>query len=149
MGSRLAIMGLLVLGILSPSNVRAQRAPDPERDAVQQVIINLAEYIQAGDMASIEPLFRARGVHILTDSATTHGWTEYRDEHLRRELKQYGDLRYTHTAVEAVVRGNVAWVAFRRELSGNGVTTPVSGRGTAVLEKTDDRWVIVHLHMSR
>lgn len=141
--------GLLLLAMLSPSSVRAQRAPDPERDAVRQVITSLAEYIQAGDMASIEPLFRARGVHILTDSATTHGWTEYRDEHLQPDLKQYTDLRYTHTAVEPVVRGNVAWVAFRRELSVTGSTTPFSGRGTAVLEKIDGRWVIVHLHMSR
>jgi ketosteroid isomerase-like protein len=26
---------------------------------------------------------------------------------------------------------------------------PVQGRGTAVLEKRDGRWVIVHLHMSQ
>ena len=149
MGPRLPIVGLLLLAILSPSNVRAQRAPDLERDSVQQVIINLAEYIQAGDMASIEPLFRGRGVHILTDSATTHGWAEFRDEHLKPELEKYQELRYTHSAVEPVVRGNVAWVAFRRELSATGITTPVSGRGTAVLEKIDGRWVIVHIHMSR
>jgi hypothetical protein len=55
------------------------------------------------------------------------------------ELAQAGD-------VEAVVRGTFAWVAFRCEF-GQG-TAQVSGRGTAVLEKIDDRWVIVHLQMA-
>jgi hypothetical protein len=86
-------------------------------------------------------------MHILTDDATTHGWAEYRDQHLAPELDIAG-LRYAHTAVEPVVRGNVAWVAFRREISGTAMAAS-EGRGTAVLEKVDDRWVIVHLHMSR
>jgi ketosteroid isomerase-like protein len=87
----------------------------------------------------------------LTDTATTHGWAEYRDKFLKPELARYRELRFTHSAVEAQVRGNVAWVAFRRELAGetsSGVTR-LSGRGTAVLEKLDGTWRIVHLHVSR
>ena len=64
------------------------------------------------------------------------------------ELAPLEGLRYAHTAVEPVVRGSVARVAFRREISGTG-RTAVEGRGTAVLEKVDAGWVIVHLHMSK
>jgi len=49
------------------------------------------------------------------------------------------------------IRGTIAWVAFRQQLSGTTASGPLSvaGRGTAVLEKRDGRWVIVHLHISR
>lgn len=125
--------------------------PDPERVAVQQMIADLATHIQSGDLAPIDSMFRGRGVHILTDTATTHGWPEYRDKFLKPELVRYKNLQFTHTAIEPQVRGNVAWVAFREELSGETANGPakVSGRGTAVLEKLDGRWRIVHLHVSR
>lgn len=145
------IAGLLLMAVLVPARVAAQRAPDPERDAVQRVIADFATHIQANDLTALASLFPERGLHILTDNATTHGWSEYRDKYLVPELARYPDLRYAHTAIEPVVRGNVAWVAFRRELSSGGGegTGSVQGRGTAVLEKLDGRWLIVHLHMSQ
>jgi hypothetical protein len=147
MYQRLLTGALLLLGLSSASAGHAQAAPDPERAAVQQVITKLGEYIQAGDLSAADSLFPARG-HILTDNATTHSWAEFRDQFLKPEMARYQGLRYAHTAVEPVARGNVAWVAFRRQISGTG-TTPASGRGTAVLEKVDGRWLIVHLHMSQ
>ena len=143
---RFSTISLLLVFV--PALLSAQRTPNPERAAVQQVITSLGQHFQAGDMSAAETLFRSRGMHILIDDATTHGWAEYRDQHLAPELSSFEDLRYAHTAVEPVVRGSVAWVAFRRVMSGTGAD-PVEGRGTAVLEKVDDRWVIVHLHMSR
>lgn len=139
-----------VIATLIPMSLSAQRTPDPERTAVQSIITAFAEHIQSGNFSAIDSLFPARGVHILTDDATTHGWTEYRDRYLRPELTSFDGLQYAHTAVEAVVRENVAWVAFRRQLTGQDATTPaVNGRGTAVLEKREGRWIIVHLHMSK
>ena len=146
---------LMVLTAMVPMSRSAQAQggamPDPDRAAVHQVIADLATHIQAGDFASIDSLFRARGVHILTDTATAHGWPEYRDKYLKPEHARYRDLRFTHSAVEPQVRGNVAWVAFREEVAGetSSGATRVSGRGTAVLEKLDGRWRIVHLHVSR
>ena len=143
-GPSVAIAFLL---LFVPALASAQRARNPDRAGVRGVITSLGEHFQAGDMGAAEALFRSGGMHILTDDATTHGWAEYRDQHLAPELAIEG-LRYAHTAVEPVVRGSVAWGAVRREISGTG-TTATEGRGTAVLEKVDDQWVIVHLHMSR
>ena len=146
---RRLLFPIVFLMMFMPSFAAAQRgAPNPEREAVQQLITRFGELVQARDMTAIEALFRSGGLHILTDTGTTHGWAEYRDQYLKPELDAIQDLRYAHTAVEAVVRENVAWVAFRREISGTGMAA-VQGRGTAVLEKVDNRWVIVHLHMSR
>lgn len=142
--------GLLLAATLSAETTHAQRPQDPDRDAVRAVIARFAEHVQAGDFGAIDSLFPQRGVHILTDTSTTHAWPEYRDNHLKPEMARYRELRYSHTVVEPVVRGDVAWVAFRREIHGTADgQTPVRGRGTAVLEKRDGRWLIVHLHMSR
>ncbi len=96
---------LLLLVIFGPVLAAAQRAPDPERAAVEEVITTLGQYFQAGDMAAAETLFWAGGMHILTDDATTHGWVEYRDQHLEPELA-LEDLHYAHTRVEPVIRGS-------------------------------------------
>ncbi len=147
MKENLVLVALLSVLFL-PAVVSGQRPPDPERAAVGQVITRLGEHLQAGNMSAAEALFRSGGLHILADNATTHGWEEYRDGYLLPELSSIEGLRYAHTAVESVVRDDVAWVAFRREVSGDGGAS-LEGRGTAILEKTGDRWVIVHLHVSK
>jgi ketosteroid isomerase-like protein len=137
------------MATLCPSLLNSQQAPDPERAAVQRVIEDFASHVQASNLSALDSLFPPRGLHILTDDATTHGWAEYRDQYLRPEMGRFPGLRYAHTAIEPVVRGDVAWVAFRRELASSAETVePVQGRGTAVLEKREGRWVIVHLHLS-
>ena len=147
MHPRSLALALLSAAALSPATARAQvtSRPDPERAAVQQVIVELGEHLQTGNLAGIEPLVRPR-LHILTDNATTHGWVEYRDKFLAPELGRL-TAGYAHTAVEATVRGDFAYVAFRR-LFGKAGGAQTEGRGTAVLEKIDGRWVIVHLHMA-
>jgi len=148
MHARAVVRALLLAAVVYPAAVLAQvpSQPDPERTAVQQVIVRLGELLQAGDLAAIEPLVRPR-LHILTDNATTHGWTEYRDQYLIPELDRI-KAGYAHTAVEATVRGAFAYVAFRRVFGEVGSPAAKEGRGTAVLEKMDGRWVIVHLQMA-
>ena len=142
---------LLGIGTTTPelaAQTPAPRPADPDRDAVQQFVMQLGENINRNDFAALEAFFPARGVHILTDSVTTHGWAEYRDQHLKPELARFTGLRYEHTSIEPVVRGNVAWVAFRRIFTSTGPAGSAQGRGSAVLEKREGRWIIVHLHMS-
>lgn len=43
----------------------------------------------------------------------------------------------------------VAWVAFRKVVSAASGPAPTVARGSAVLEKVDGRWIIVHYHVSR
>ncbi|HWG35706.1 MAG TPA: nuclear transport factor 2 family protein [Gemmatimonadaceae bacterium] len=146
-------VAFIVLALFASSTARAQGGsqPDPERAAVQQVIADYATQVQAGNLTALDSVFHGRGVHILTDTATTHGWPEYRDKFLKPELARFKGLQFTHSAIEPQVRGTVAWVAFREELSGETASGPakISGRGTAVLEKLDGKWRIVHLHISR
>jgi hypothetical protein len=140
----IAFAVLLVAGATAAS---AQATPDPERAVVRQLMLNLAERVQAGNYAAADSLFPARGGHFLTDTAAFHNWAEYRDKQLKPELARQARVRYAFSGVEAVVRGPVAWVAFVPEL-GEGAAA-VKGRGTAILEKREGRWQIVHMHVSR
>jgi ketosteroid isomerase-like protein len=142
------LSSMLVLAVLVPAGAQAQASED--RAAVQAVITAFADGIHTGALANVEGLFAPSGVHILVDNAALHGWGEYRDEHLQPEMARYSDVRYAHTGIESSVRGNIAWTAFRWQMSSAGDgPAPVLGRGSAVLEKIDGTWRIAHLHISR
>jgi hypothetical protein len=135
---------------LGTSSLHAQQrpAPDPERAAARQVLLQLAANLQDGQWSQADSLFATRGVHVLADTSAFHSWADYREKTLKPELGRYSGLKVAHTGVEAQVRGNVAWVAFKQEISGSAPPTRVT-RGSAVLEKLDGRWTIVHYHVSR
>jgi ketosteroid isomerase-like protein len=146
-----AVVTIIALLLAPVGAAAAQRGiPDPERAAVQQLLVAMGQNIQSGNMSAVDSLFSSGG-HILTDTTTLHAWTAYRDGQLKAELARFTNLKFEHTAVEAQVRGTVAWVAFRQQISGttSAGALQLSGRGTAVLEKRNGRWVIVHLHVSR
>lgn len=139
---------ILMAVALTPVDLRAQvtSKPDPERAAVQQVIVQLGERLQAGDLTGAEALMRPR-LHILTDNATLHSWVEYRDKYVVPDLSRLKG-GYAHTAVEATVRGDLSYVVFRRVFGKEGSPSMKEGRGTAVLEKVDGKWAIVQLQMA-
>jgi ketosteroid isomerase-like protein len=147
--TRTWLCGLIVTAtIAGASPVHAQRAPNPERAAVARIIESVAELIQAGNLAGVDTLYSPRGVHIIDGVRVSHGWAEFRDSILKPEIEHLHDLRYRYYGVEAQVRDSVAWASFRYELSAHAATGPMAteGRGTAVLEKRDGQWLIVHMH---
>ncbi len=142
------LASMMSLAFLVPASASAQQTE--ERAAVRQVITAFADGIHTNQLVGIDRLFAPSGVHILLDNQALHGWAEYHDFHLRPEMARYPDLRYAHTGIESSVRGNIAWASFRWQMSSAGEgPAPVLGRGSAVLEKIGDRWLIAHLHLSR
>ena len=146
-----AIASLLLLACwCAPLAAQGHEEPDPQRDAVEELIRQMGRDLAAGDLEAVESVFPSMR-HILTDTLTLHSWDEYRDGPLAAELDSYRRFGLEHTNVEADVRGDVAWVAFRQIIGvdpGAG-RARISGRATAVLERRDGRWGIVHLHLSR
>jgi ketosteroid isomerase-like protein len=144
----------LVLGVtfaVAGNTAAQERAQNPEVAAVRRVVEAFAESTQAKNLAGIDTLFgSSRGVHIIEGAGVNHGWADYRDTHLKPELDQFQNFQYRFSSVEAQVRVGVAWAAFRYELIADTSNGHVEseGRGTAVLEKQNNRWVIVHLHTS-
>jgi len=145
---RPALSAMLALAVLVPAAAHAQANED--RAAVTAVITKFADGIHTNSLGDIDALFAPTGIHILLDDVALHGWGDYRDQYLKPEMARYPSLRYAHTGIEASVRGNIAWAAFRWQMStaGDG-PAPVLGRGSAVLEKINGNWRIAHLHLSR
>lgn len=142
------LTGLALCAALLPSIASAQLVGDPERAAVQRVIVAYAENIQAGTYAPIEALLTP-GAHILVGNLALHSFAEYRDV-LQPEVARFPNLRYTHTGIETIVRGNVAWSNFRWQMaSPSGNPANVVGRGTMILEKINNQWMIAHIHFSQ
>ncbi len=153
MKSLAKLLVVLAVSAAATAPAAAQRGtPDPERAAARQVIIELATYLQDGKWTEADGLFATRGLHVLADTSAYHTWAEYRDKSVKPELARFIGLKVTHSAVEAVVRhGSVAWVAFRQEIGGSGAPAAAVkvSRGSAVMEKLEGKWVIVHYHISR
>jgi ketosteroid isomerase-like protein len=118
---------------------------------VTGVIEALAAHSQAKNIAGLDTLYAPDAwVRIVEGAGVNRGWVDYRDHHLGPELREFQNFRYRYYEIEPQVRGNVAWASFRYELIAD---TPqghveVEGRGTAVLEKRGERWLVVHTHTS-
>ena len=115
------------------------------------MLVTYAERIQAKDLPGMESLFVPdRGIHIIEGAGVNHGWADYRDNHLGPELEHAEEFAIRYFAVEPQVRNDVAWASFRYELAAvmSGSQLEMEGRGTAVLERREGWWLIVHLHTS-
>ena len=131
--------------------VASAQASDADVQAVRSLLESLARYAQEGDLVAMGSLYApGSGVHIIEGTGVNHGWEDYRDNHLAPELQGFEDLEYRYFAIEPTVRGDVAYSAFRYELKAGTPNGPLEaeGRGTAVLERMDGSWRIVHLHTS-
>ncbi len=139
-------VGLVAVAV--PPMVRAQTS---DVDAIRRVIEAVAEYSQASNLDAIDTLFAPeRGIHIIEGAGVNHGWADYRDNHLGPELESFENFEYRFYSVQPQVRGDVAWSSFRYDLAVDTQRGHLEreGRGTAVLERRDGRWLIVHLHTS-
>lgn len=137
--------------LVAAAGPSAALAQDDDESAVVKVLLAIAQYSQEGNLEAMDTLYASgRGVHIIEGGGVNHGWEDYRDNHLAPELESFENFQYRYYSIEPQVRGDVAWSAFRYDLSVDTSRghTEIEGRGTAVLEKTNGRWQIVHMHTS-
>ena len=137
--------------LVAPVLASVASAQNNDAAAVRRVVGAVAALSQAKDLAALDTLHAPDPwVRIIEGAGVNNGWVDYRDHHLKPELAEFTNFRYRYFEIEPQVRGGMAWAPFRYELA---VDTPqghveVEGRGTAILEKRGDRWLIVHLHTS-
>jgi ketosteroid isomerase-like protein len=142
-----AISSMAIL--LVPLMTSMLAAQQDDTAAVRRVVENVAAYTRAKDLAALDTTFaRDAWVKVIEGAGVNTGWVDYRDNHLKLELADLGNMRYFN--VEPQVRGNVAWAPFQYDLSVQSPqgTIVIEGRGTAVLEKRQGSWRVVHLHTS-
>ncbi|MBX3173512.1 MAG: nuclear transport factor 2 family protein [Gemmatimonadaceae bacterium] len=144
-GLTLALLLSSATGIRAQGHAHAGHAPasSPEA-AVAQTIQALFAAAERGDLRALDSLYAGDSLLVIEGAGINRGWADYRDNHLAPELKEFTNFRYRPFEIEARVSGAMAWATFRYALTADlpDRKVDVVGRGTAILERQGNRWVV-------
>lgn len=135
------------LNLLAPASL-AQTA---EEKAVRDVLTREAAAVEKGDLSALDKIWaNSEDVTVFESGHANYGWTDYRNNHLAPELKEFQNTKYSFSDLKIKVDGKTAWATFKYALEASigGRNIQSGGLATAVLEKRDGRWQIVHWHSS-
>ena len=139
---------LLTIGLFV---LKSTAAPRPGEASDEEAIVSTIEAVfsatERADFASLDSLYAGADLTIIEGAGIDRGWTEYRDHHLKPELENFQSLVYRPYEIEPHVEGELAWAIFRYELKVDLRERRIDnlGRGTAILEKRNGRWVVRHM----
>ena len=142
------VLGAGVFGIFSGILVSAQT---DEVKAVTDVMMREAVAVEQGDLAALDKIWaNSEDVTVFESGHANYGWTDYRNTHLAPELKEFKNRKHSFSDMKVKVDGKTAWATFKYSLAAEMGTRKIEsgGLGTAVLEKRDGKWRIVHWHSS-
>lgn len=126
-------------------------AQTDEVKAVTDVLTREAAAVEKGDLTALDKIWaNTEDVTVFESGHANYGWTDYRNSHLAPELKEFKNTKYSFSDLKVKVDGKTAWATFKYSLAAEMGTRKIEsgGLGTAVLEKRDGRWQIVHWHSS-
>ena len=152
--NRLLMAALAVVigaGAIAFSLNETVSAQTDEVKAVTDVMTREALAIEQGDLAALDKIWaNSEDVTVFESGHANYGWTDYRNTHLAPELKEFKNTKYSFSDMKVKVDGKTAWATFKYSLAAEMGTRKVEsgGLGTAVLEKREGKWRIVHWHSS-
>ena len=142
------VVGAGAMALSLNENVSAQT---DEVKAVTDVLTREAIAIEKGDLTALDKIWaNSEDVTVFESGHANYGWTDYRNTHLAPELKEFKNTKYSFSDLKVKVEGKTAWATFKYALAAEMGTRKVESGGlaTAVLEKRDGKWRIVHWHSS-
>ncbi len=148
MGALAVVIGSGAVAISLNESVSAQT---DEVKAVTDVMTREALAVEQGDLAALDKIWaNSEDVTVVESGHANYGWNDYRNTHLAPELKEFKNTKYSFSDMKVKVDGKTAWATFKYSLAAEMGTRKVEsgGLGTAVLEKRDGKWRIVHWHSS-
>lgn len=150
---------LLAAALLAPVPLAAQAHDHPaaareavpqsaEAQRVSRAIEALFAAAERKDLAALDTLYAGDSLTVLEGAGMNRGWSDYRDNHLAPELKEFQNFRYRPFEIEVRVSGDMAWAMYRYALSADMKERKIDavGRGTAILERRGSKWVVRHTH---
>lgn len=147
----LTLFGVISASALSWSWFGEVSAQTDEVKAVADVLTREAQAVEKGDLAALDKIWaNSEDVTVFESGHANYGWTDYRNNHLAPELKEFKDTKYAFSDLKVKVEGKTAWATFKYKISGIAGGKPFDGAGlgTAILEKRGGNWRIVHWHSS-
>jgi ketosteroid isomerase-like protein len=148
MTNRLCLVLFLLL--VAPAAATAQAASVTDTAQVRATIEALFAAAERGDMDELGRIYSGEDLTVIEGAGIDRGWARYRDHHLGPELEAFRNFEYRPSQIEPHVSGDVAWAIFRYSLRADYRDQRLDqvGRGTAILERRDGRWVVRHTQTS-
>lgn len=141
-------VAMVIAGFNFYADVSAQT---DEVKAVTNVLTREAQAVEKGDLNALDKIWaNSEDVTVFESGHANYGWSDYRNSHLAPELKEFKNTKYSFSDLKVKVDGKTAWATFKYSLVADIGTRKIEsgGLGTAVLEKREGRWQIVHWHSS-
>jgi uncharacterized membrane protein len=129
----------------------AAAALSPAESEVVAILTAYHDALTAGNPSAPEPYVLADARFLMIEGEhVNQGWADYRDNHLTGELADLAKVRFRLSGYQIRMNGGLAAVSFSFAILPR--TGPErnfgSGRGTAVLVRTDSGWKLQQLHTS-
>lgn len=140
-------MTLIAAGSHAHAQQGLQRSDEA---AVTTAVMQLFAAAEGKDLVALDTLYAGEQLTVIEGAGINRGWQDYRDRHIGPELQLFSNFKYRPFEIEPHVHGNFAFAIFRYALQ---ATTPersidVVGRGTAILERRGNRWIVRHTQTS-
>ena len=159
-----ALGAILLLASASPSAAQKKKKKDnaPPADSgnlvipmsdEQQIDYLISEMLGAWQLGDIEKLHKdyADDVSIVSGAYAPPviGWANYLASYQLQKARM-SEIRYDRSNTYVKVRGTVAWACYQWDFAAvvAGQASESRGQTTLILEKRNDRWIIVHNHTS-
>ncbi len=139
----IALLGLSTSALDAQAHAHAGPM-SPDVATVTRTIEALFAAAERNDLRALDSLYAGDSLLVIEGAGINRGWTDYRDNHLAPELKEFKNFRYRPFEIESRVSGDLAWVTFRYALMADlpSSKADVVGRGTAILERRGSKWVV-------
>lgn len=153
--SQIAVLTVLtVFGFIGTVAYVATAHADEEA-AVRDALMKSATSFEKNDLASASQVWgNDESVTVFESGHANYGWADYRDNHLVPEMAEMKNTKYSFSDIRIHLAGNTAWATLKytiaADVTENGKARHVDGGGlgTAILEKREGHWKIVHWHSS-
>lgn len=146
-----AMAFVIAAGVAGVGFYKSVSAQTDEVKAVTDVLTQEAAAVEKGDLTTLDKLWaNDESVTVFESGHANYGWNDYRNTHLAPELKEFKNTKYAFSDLKVKVDGKTAWATFKYTLAAEMGARKVESGGlaTAVLEKRDAKWRIVHWHSS-
>lgn len=143
------VFGAMVLALCIVSGFAAAQSKDEKQ--IREVLKQNTTAFAQNDMPTLEKIWaNDEAVIVFENGYANYGWSDYRNNHLGPEMKEMTNVKYDSSDIKAHVAGKMAYATFKYTISGDseGRHFDSGGLGTAVLEKRNGKWMIVHWHSS-
>jgi ketosteroid isomerase-like protein len=154
-GFRVVVVIALLAVVFGVAWQNAAIAQGSDEAAIREALLKSASTFEKNDLLGAASVWaNDESLTIFESGHANYGWADYRDNHLVPEMGEMKHTKYAFGDIKIHLAGKTAWATLKYTISAdvldNGKVRHVDGGGlgTAVLEKRDGQWRIVHWHSS-